>query len=213
MKKIPKVFRNIITDLFEKINSAKLESNPDKKEDELEKNDIEDFFYEITLSLSLKEIKTSTFNLRLNGIKDLDEFIEKNKNNKNMRDKIIDLIKKNELIQEIFGANYHSQIINKSKEIVKLLLLENQLNKDDIELIWNCTKRGDLEAKITILKLLSELADNLKDDYVEMLLSNIKETTDGKKINNEELELVYKLSLKDDDNKKNILICCEYLCN
>ena len=213
MKKIPKDFRNIITDLFEKINSAKLESNPDKKEDELEKNDIEDFFYEITLSLSLKEIKTSTFNLRLNGIKDLDEFIEKNKNNKNMRDKIIDLIKKNELIQEIFGANYHSQIINKSKEIVKLLLLENQLNKDDIELIWNCTKRGDLEAKITILKLLSELADNLKDDYVEMLLSNIKATTDGKKINNEELELVYKLSLKDDDNKKNILICCEYLCN
>ena len=151
--------------------------------------------------------------MRLNGIKDLDEFIEKNKTNKVMRDKLIDLIKKNELIQEIFGANYHSQIINKSKEIVKLLLLENQLNKDDIELIWNCTKRGDLEAKVTILKLLSELADNLKDDYVEMLLSNIKSTTDGKKVNNEELELVYKLSLKDINNKKNILMCCEYLCN
>ena len=213
MKKIPKDFRNIITDLFEKINKAKYEANPDKNENDLEKNDIEDFFYEITLSLSLKEIKTSTFNLRLNGIKDLDEFIEKNKTNKVMRDKLIDLIKKNELIQEIFGANYHSQIINKSKEIVKLLLLENQLNKDDIELIWNCTKRGDLEAKVTILKLLSELADNLKDDYVEMLLSNIKSTTDGKKINNEELELVYKLSLKDINNKKNILMCCEYLCN
>ena len=56
-----------------------------------------------------------------------------------MREKIIELIKKNELIQEIFGPNYHSQIINKSKEIVKLLLLENQLNKEDIELIWNCT--------------------------------------------------------------------------
>ena len=210
MKKIPKDFRSIITDLLEKINKAKLDSSPDKEE---EKDENADFFYEITLSLSLKEIKTNTFNLRLNGIKDLDEFIEKNKTNKNMREKIIELIKKNELIQEIFGPNYHSQIINKSKEIVKLLLLENQLNKEDIELIWNCTKRGDLEAKVTILKLLSELADNLKEDYVEMLLNNIKLTTDIKKINNEELELVYKLSLSGKENQKNILICCEYLCN
>ena len=196
MKTMPKDFRSVVIDLLEKIS----------------KNENADFFYEVTLSLSLKEIKTSTFNLRLNGIKDLDEFIEKNKNNKEMRTKIIELIKKNELIQEIFGANYHSQIINKSKEIVKLLLLENQLNKDDIELIWNCTKKGDLEAKVTILKLLYELADNLKEDYVEMLLNNIK-LTDGKKINNDELDLVYKLSLQGKHNEKNILICTEYLCN
>ena len=196
MKTMPKDFRSVVIDLLEKIS----------------KNENADFFYEVTLSLSLKEIKTSTFNLRLNGIKDLDEFIEKNKNNKEMRTKLIELIKKNELIQEIFGANYHSQIINKSKEIVKLLLLENQLNKDDIELIWNCTKKGDLEAKVTILKLLYELADNLKEDYVEMLLNNIK-LTDGKKINNDELDLVYKLSLQGEHNEKNILICTEYLCN
>ena len=184
MKKIPNDFRNIVTDLLEKINKAKLIDNSDKATEENKnenENENEDFFYEITLSLSLREIKTNTFNLRLNGIKDLDEFIEKNKKNKKMREKVIELIKKNNIIQEIFGANYHSQIINKSKEIVKLLLLENQLNKEDIELIWNCTNRGDLEAKVTILKLLSDLADNLKEDYVEMLLNNIKETTDGKK--------------------------------
>ena len=214
MKKIPNDFRNIVTDLLEKINKAKLIDNSDKAtEENKNENENEDFFYEITLSLSLREIKTNTFNLRLNGIKDLDEFIEKNKKNKKMREKVIELIKKNNIIQEIFGANYHSQIINKSKEIVKLLLLENQLNKEDIELIWNCTNRGDLEAKVTILKLLSDLADNLKEDYVEMLLNNIKETTDGKKINNEELNLVYKLSLQGKENEKNILICCEYLCN
>ena len=137
MKKIPNDFRNIVTDLLEKINKAKLIDNSDKAtEENKNENENEDFFYEITLSLSLREIKTNTFNLRLNGIKDLDEFIEKNKKNKKMREKVIELIKKNNIIQEIFGANYHSQIINKSKEIVKLLLLENQLNKEDIELIW-----------------------------------------------------------------------------
>ena len=31
MKKIPKDFRNIVTDLFEKINTAKMENNPDKE--------------------------------------------------------------------------------------------------------------------------------------------------------------------------------------
>ena len=104
-------------------------------------------------------------------------------------------MKKNKIIQEIFGPNYHSQIINKSKEIVKLLLLDNELNKEDIKLIWNCSQRGDLEAKVTIMKLLSDLVDNLNDEYVDWILSNIKLNNDNK-VNNEELDLVYKLSLK-----------------
>ncbi len=40
---------------------------------------------------------------------------------------IIKSIKQNGIIQEIFKLNYHSQIINKSTKIVKLLLLKNEL--------------------------------------------------------------------------------------
>ena len=39
------------------------------------------------------------------------------------------------------------------------------------------------------------------------MISNV-----DKKINNEEIELVYKLSTQNDNNEKNIMYCCEYLC-
>ena len=95
-------------------------------------------------------------------------------------------MKYQKIIQEIFGPNYHSQIISRATEVVQLLLVENKLCEDDIKLIWSCTKKGDLEAKVTIIKLLSELADNLKEEYIEMLLNNIKSDID-KKIDEKEL--------------------------
>ena len=159
----------------------------------------------MTLTLAMKTIKTSIFDRRLQGIKALNDYIEKNSKNKESCIKLVNLIKKNDIIQEIFGANYHSQLINKSTEIVKLLMLENELSEEDIKLIWSCTKRGDLEAKITISKLLSELADNLKEEYIEMLLNSIKSNID-QKIDEKEVELVYRLSIQGKNNEKNILI-------
>jgi len=53
------------------------------------------------------------------------------------------------------------------------------------------------------------LAPNLKEDYIEMLLTNIISNVD-KKINQEEIDLVYKLSIQDKVNDKNILLCCDY---
>ena len=204
MRNLPKDLIEIVTSLLYKID----ENSSNEKGD---KNGQLNLYDEITLALSIKTIKTSFFDRRLNGIKTLNDFIEKNKNNKDILKKIIGLIKKNEIISEIFGANYHSQIISKSNEIVKLLLLENELSEDDIKLIWNCTKKGDLEAKLTILKLLSDLAPHLKENIIEMLLNNMRSNVDVKH-NEQEIELVYKLSMQGKGNEKNIEHCCDYLC-
>ena len=203
MKNLPKDLNDIILQFLKKISSYITSQNNEKE--------LSDLIDEITLTLSMKTIKTSIFDKRLQGIKALNDYIEKNKKNKDSCKNIILLLKKNNIIQEIFGANYHSQIINKSTEIVKLLLVQNELNEEDIKLIWSCTKKGDLEAKVTILKLLSELADNLKEEYVEILLNNIKSDID-KKIDEKEVELVYKLSMQGKNNEKNIINCCDYLC-
>ena len=203
LRNLPKDLTDIVSELLKKIVS---DSNDKESEKELE-----DLYDEMTLTLSLKTIKTSIFDRRLQGIKALNDYIEKNSKNKESCKKLVNLIKKNDILQEIFGANYHSQLINKSTEIVKVLLLENELSEEDIKLIWSCTKRGDLEAKITIMKLLSEIADNLKEEYVEMLLNSIKSNVD-KKIDEKEVELVYRLSIKGNNNEKNVLICCDYLC-
>ena len=196
MINLPKDLINIVSDLLYKIN----EDSEDKEKDESEKNKMS-LYDEITLTLSIKTIKTNIFDRRLQGIKALNEYIEKNEKNKEMLKKIIELIKTNNIISEIFGTKYHSQIIIKSKEIIKLLLLENELSEDDIKLIWDCTKKGDLEAKLTILKLLSDLAPYLKENYIEMLLDNIRTNVD-KKNNEQEIELVYKLSIQGKDNEK-----------
>ena len=206
MRNLPKNLLDIISYLLTKISSYSSDGENDKE--------FIDLYDEITLTLSVKTIKTSIFDRRLQGIKTLNEYIDKNKNDENNCLKVIKLIKDNGIIQEIFGTNYHSQIINKSTEIIKLLLLKNELSEEDIKLIWSCTKRGDLEAKINIMKLLTELADNLKEDYIEMLLKSIRENIE-KKINDEEIELVYKLSVNkknSENNQKNILICGDYLC-
>ena len=53
----------------------------------------------------------------------------------------IELILKNEIVKEIFGPNYHSQIITKSKEIIELLL-------NDTETIKVCVPQGTTTASI-----------------------------------------------------------------
>ena len=205
MRNLPKDLTMIILALLNNISEFNTSENEDDKSNSI------NIYDEVAITLSLKTIKTSIFDRRLQGIKALNDFIEKNEKNKDILKRIIVLIKENKIISEIFGANYHSQIISRSNEIVKLLLVENELENDDIKLIWSCTKRGDLEAKLTILKLLSEIAPYLKEDYIEMLLTNIISNVD-KKINQEEIELVCKLSVQGNNNDKNILLCCDYLC-
>ena len=214
MRNLPKDLIEIVSNFLKEVNNSFV--NKSSFLESQKQNPFSDLYCEISLSLAMKAIKTSIFDKRLQGIKTLNDYINKNKDNKERMKKIVQLLKKNELINEIFGPNYHSQIISKSIDIVKILILENELSDDDIKLIWSCTKRGDLEAKLTILNLLSELAPNLKPEYISMLLNNILNSVDSEnnsnKINQNEIELVYKLSIQGTENTENMIKCCDYLC-
>ena len=205
MRKLPKELNELVSNLIYQINLL-INKNKDK-----EKNDDLDIYDEMTLAFAMKSLKTSIFDFRLKGIKDLNDIIEKIKDSKITLDKLTSLIKENKILNEIFGTNYHSQLISRSNEIIKLLLQENALDENDMTLIWSCTKRGDLEAKLTILKLLSSIAENLQEKHIEMLLNSVLSNVD-KKISNEEIEFVFKLSTQNKDNETNMNHCCEYLC-
>ena len=60
---------------------------------------------EATLTFAIKSIKTSIFDYRLKGIKDLNDIIEKNRNNKKILSKILSLIKQSNIINEIKNFN------------------------------------------------------------------------------------------------------------
>ena len=203
IRKLPKELNELVSNLIYHINSLINKDNDD--------NNGMNIYDEITLTFALKSIKTSIFDHRLKGIKDLNDIIEINSNKPEIINKIVTLIKDNKIINEVFGANYHSQLIKCSNKILTFLLKENALDENDITLIWSCTKRGDLEAKITILDLLSSIAENLKENQIDMLLNSVLSNVD-KKISNEEIEFVFRLSTQNDKNEKNIIQCCEYLC-
>ena len=165
---------------------------------------------EISISLAIKMLKTSIFDKRMQGIKSLTEFINDNELKEETMQILINLIQQNEIIKEIFGANYHSQIISKSDKILSLLLKNNKVKEEDIKLIWDCTQRGDLEVKNIIMKLLSDLAGNLNENFINILLENVINKIDGDKMNEKDIDFIYNLSIHG-DNKNNKNKCCEYL--
>ena len=81
IRKVSKELMKLIRTLINEINRyfyKEEEINNDLKMNE-----------EITLAFAMKSIKTSIFDYRLKGIKDLNEIIENNKNNKEIITKII----------------------------------------------------------------------------------------------------------------------------
>ena len=210
IRNLPKDLIEMIVKFLKKVSKI---ITPEKKNNDKNKENEKDSLSnidEITISLSIKMIKTSIFDKRIQGIKALNDYINENNKNEKLMKILIDLIKKNEIIKEIFGANYHSQIISKSNKILELLLKNNEIKEDDIKLIWDCTQRGDLEAKSTIMKLLSDLVENLNENFIDILFQNIINTIDINKINEKEIDFLYNLSIhaKNDNNK---IKCCEYL--
>ena len=172
---------------------------------------------EINLTLALKMIKSSVFDKKIQGLKSIGELI-KNLSDENEQMNIIKIIKDNNIVKDLFGNNYHTQIISKSNEILELMLKNNEITEDEIKLIWSLTDQGDLEAKMTIIKLFSDLIIFLNEKYCNILLENIsrsinkdKEKEKDKKINENEVELIYNLAIKG-KNEQFLIKSCEYYC-
>ena len=205
IRNLPKNISEIFFKFLKSINELLM-----KEDSNIDDKNIIKTIDEISISLSIKMLKTSIFDKRMQGIKTLTEFISENEFKEETMKTLIDLIQKNEIIKEIFGPNYHSQIISKSDKILSLLLKNNQVKEEDIKLIWDCTQRGDLEVKNIIMKLLSDLAENLNENFINILLENVMGEIEGDKMNEKDIDFIYNLSIHgDNENNKNK--CCEYL--
>ena len=161
---------------------------------------------DVRFELSIKLIKSSIFDKKIQGLKMLSEFI-KTKLETEEKNNIINVIKKNNLIKELFGSNYHTQIIKQSNDIVEFMLKNNELTEDDIKLIWSLTEQSDLEAKMTIIKLLSDLKNYLNQKLSNVILNSINVETIINFSENE-IDLIKNLAINA-NNKIFISKCCE----
>ena len=207
-----KILSQDLVDIAKKFLTTISKYSKNKGKDNINKEKEENSFIEeeISLLVIFTMIKTTVFDKRLQGVKDLNDRIIKAQNDEIILKRIAELIKQHKLVNEIFGPNYHTQIISKSKDIVKLLLKYNQIDEEQITLIWACTQRGDYEAKITIINLFIDLIPNLTEDFIGKLLNAIISITDGK-ANEKEIDFMYKLSLMT-RNPENKLKICQYFC-
>ena len=207
IKNLPQELVDLATKFLTKITKNNKNNKGNNIKEIIENSYIEE---EISLQVLFKMIKSSVFDKRLQGVKDLNDKIIRAQNDDKYLKRMSELIKEHNLVNDIFGPNYHTQIISKSKDIVKLLLKFNQIDEEYINLIWGCTQRGDYEAKITIINLFIDLIPNLPEDFIGKLLNAILSITDGK-ANEKEIDFMYRLSLvtKSPENKLKI---CQYFC-
>ena len=164
---------------------------------------------EINLILSLKNIKSSVFDKKIQGLKSFGEYISNCSNEEDIKN-VIELIKKNEIIKELFGTNYHTQIISKSKDILELMLKNDEITEEELKLIWSLTEHNDLEAKSIVFKLLTDLIAFFNEKNSNIILGYINNEKD-KKFNDNEIELIYNLSIKG-NNEEFMSKCCKYYC-
>ena len=201
-------FQNVPRDLAELATTfiLKLYEKDHPKENK-QKSNIEE---EVNLNVAFKMIKTDNFDKRLNGLKLLTDYIYRYQNDEKSLEKMCREIKKNKIIDEIFGSNFHNQIISKSTELLKLLLKFKQLDENDIKLIWFCTQKGDKEVKIIIINIFITLLSMFDDDFIGHLLNGMIGVSDGKP-NEKETDFVFRLSLvaKSQENRKKI---CKFFC-
>ena len=132
--------------------------------------------------------------------------------NENVK-KLIKILKENKIIEEIYGEKSHIQLVSKSKEIVELLLINDELDENELNLIMNATNVGDLDQKNCIIKILLEIVNDknnkINEKIIETLLNYFNLEKENKNLNNEIIELYFNLISKISNEEK----CFENLKN
>lgn len=164
------------------------------------------------LSFSLKMLRTSLLDKRISAVKTIVDIIKSSKSEPEKCAKILKMIEDYKIFYEIYGPNSHIQLINKSKDLLEIMLQEDKLSSGEMEIIWNATKKGDLEGKLTILKTLKEISSSLKEKHIKMLLTSIYQSEPHVLIN-EEIDLIYDLATHSTQPESELEKCIKFFLN
>ena len=138
-------------------------------------------------------MKTDFLDKRTSSIIYLTDLIKSKKTKNENVKKLIKILKENKIIEEIYGEKSHIQLVSKSKEIVELLLINDELDENELNLIMNATNVGDLDQKNCIIKILLEIVNDknnkINEKIIETLLNYFNLEKENKNLNNEIIEL------------------------
>lgn len=91
------------------------------------------------------------------------------------KDDLAAWLSQNKVIGSIFGANHHSELIQRSEYILKILSRSDiGVSQEEIKLIWNLTLR-DKQTKKEIYTILGKVGDLLNTEVQEYIFERFKE--------------------------------------
>lgn len=96
----------------------------------------------------------------------------------------------NRILEGIFGPQSHVQLVQRSGDILQLLLLEDALNLRYLQLIWSVSDRNDEDAKLAVYRVLSDNACFLLSTHMDYLIDRISFIPPGQLIK-EDIDLIH----------------------
>ena len=102
-------------------------------------------------------------------------------------------VREHEILEGIFGPQSHAQLIQRSGEIIHLLLTENAFEIRILQMIWGVAERSDEDSKLAVYKVLGENSSFLRAEHLEFLVDKISALPSDKMLK-EEIELVHDLT-------------------
>lgn len=166
------------------------------------------------LSFALRLLKTNFLDKRIAAVKTIVDHLISVKYSAKSTEYAIKQIESNNIFNEIFGSNSHIQLVKISKDLVEFLLEHGKLKDQDVALIWNATKKGDLEGKLSVLDILTKVHSLLSIDQINALLDNIF-SQNQQDIIIQEVDLIFKLSQKSyySGEENSLQRCFDYFIN
>ena len=165
-------------------------------------NDVNAKYDSFIIDFGLGCITSSVLDKKLIGIKylssslleairvNLGQGISSSFNERRLQSNIlIDRIKDKNIIELIYGNSSHIQLIQRSSDIVKCLLMCNALSNDDLMKIYELTKLNEIDTKNSIYKILQHNYYYFNSDQASFLIYKILEKS-STSISSMDLELI-----------------------
>ena len=138
----------------------------------------------LTMDITLMCLKSNFLERRIHGIKSLADTLKSlkyaNRSSKLSPEFMHEWLEKNGILEVIFDQkNYHVQIIQRSKEILKFLIVENKLTEEQLNLFWKGTEFDD-ETRREMYKIIEEASTPMQPHHVMQFLNKITAEKDAK---------------------------------
>lgn len=137
----------------------------------------------LNLDIVLTCLRSHILERKIQGIKSLAETLKNLKYSKSnaasFSTYMLEWLDKNKILEIIFDSkNYHVQIIQRSKEILKFLIVEDKLTKTQLDLFWKATEFDD-ETRREMYNIIQETSAPMQSHHVMQFLNKFLENSDA----------------------------------